>query len=74
MQVAHMPWDVGVAKMIAGAAHLRCRDTMLQAEYPHFILLKISNRALDVLWCVCFFFSPFALNYSVVEVSKIKDF
>lgn len=53
-----MPWDVGVAKMIAGAAHLRCRDTMLQAEYPHFILLKISNRVLDVLWCVCVFFFP----------------
>lgn len=69
-----MPWDIGVAKMIAGAAHLRCRDPMLQAEYPHLILLKISNYWMFYAVVFLFFFFPFALNYSVVEVSKIKDF
>ena len=73
--VPYPPGDIPAAEMVPRA--LRCMHTGLQRHSrgsQRILALFCSKSQTEYCRVVGVFFSPFTLNYSVVEVSKIKDF
>lgn len=69
--VPYPPWDTGAAEMVPSALHIRLQRHSRSSQRIAALFCSKFQTEYCRVWG---FFSPFRLNYSVVEMSKIKDF